>query len=76
MGMFLIFQEHENRSANYNGIANITEQVGQFIKKHKTQNAGKENLGIVVDGDFPRRSMAVGSCNGKLSSGGAQTRQK
>ena len=54
-------------------IAKEAPPVGHLVEEPKTDDGGKNYLRVIVDTDFTSGSIGIGSGNGELSPGTAQT---
>ena len=63
----------ENGHAADDAVAKNAEPIGDVAEDEKTQNGGKDDLRIVVDGNFAGRSVFVGPGDGKLAACGAKS---
>lgn len=67
-------QEHDDRGANDNGIANIAHSIRNFSEEKEAEGSGKKDLRVVINRQLAGRSMSVGCRNGELPACGGKAR--
>lgn len=70
--LFLI-EKHHCRHSNDDQIADYAEPVRNLRKEEKAESCGKENLRVVIDGDFSCGRIAVSGSDAKLTVGRGKT---
>ena len=69
----VIVDKHPNRHRNYDYITHKREDIGHLMAEEKIPfYRRKNNVSIVINGDFTARCIRIGCRNSKLSARGTE----
>ena len=63
----IVAQEHGNGCRGDDDVANPAENIGNLTEDEIAENCRKDNLAIVIDGNFSGGGVGIGCGDGELT---------
>ena len=63
----IVAQEHGNGCRGDDDVANPAEDIGNLTEDEIAENCRKDNLAIVIDGNFSGGGVGIGCGDGELT---------